>query len=349
MQSDLVMPDRDSSIRLSDGRSLDVSVWRYPLPWADQAPVIDLWRTEWEETGFDWLPWMNGAHASTMVTDTAVAWSGTLAIATATACYPVREPETCVVMNVITREGHRGLGIGRELTNLVVKSAFCAGCASAYLGNTPTTRSMYETCGFVRLSGVFMRRVRGDTPDPDVTLFAAGQRTAVREANWGDIPGFAALVAQPLETLLLDYPRGLISTKYLAPERGLTQFSSVWYGSRRAGGDMYVLTGDRAQRILGFGSFTPGLGPAKNFLADVDILCHGTYIDRAPLLLQSLLDAAVAKGYVRRLRLFSAPVDGWKQRCASDCGFSEPVKSTEELQLDKKKLGLMVQELNLPS
>ena len=282
----------DASIRLDDGSSLDVRFLRYPLSWTNQATVIDLWRTEWEETGFDWLPWLNGACAGELVTETAVASSDNSAVATATVAYPVREPETCAVMNVVTRKSHRRLGIAHRLTDLIVDRAFRAGCTSAYLGNVPTPHSSYEKCGFVRLAGVFMRRARPETPDPEVSLFAAGQKTTVRSANWGDIPGHAALVAQPLDTLVLDYPRGLISAKHLAPERGLSQFAAVWYGSRRAGGDMHALVGDTAHRVLGFGSLTPGPGSARHWLADVDFVCHGHYADDAPTLVRSLIDAA---------------------------------------------------------
>ena len=341
----------DATIQLNDGRTLEVTIWRYPVALRDQAAtLIELWRTEWQETGFDWLQWLLGVYADVLVTQTAVGWIEGAAVAAATVCYPVKEPEVSVVMNVVTREAFRGLGIANQMTDLVVGLAFRAGCTSAYLGNSPTPRSTYEKCGFVRLSGVFMRRFsRAESLETEASLFAPGQSTAVRSANWGDIPGHAALVAEPIETLILDYPRGLISARYLAPERGLTQFSTVWYDSRRSGGDMQVLIGDTAHRVLGFGSFTPGLGSANNWLANMDFVCHDAYVNHAPMLLRSLIDATKATPHVRTMRLLTAPADAWKQRCASVCGFGEPVKSMEELRLGEKKVKLMVQERRLES
>jgi hypothetical protein len=337
----------DDLIRLKDGELLPVKILRYPLSSADQAKVIELWLTEWEETGFGWLPWMNGVHAKALVSETAVAWWLDTAIATATVCYPSKDPEIGVVMNVVTRKDFRRRGIANHLTDLVVNRAFHSGCTAAYLGNTPTRHSMYENCDFVRLAGAFMRRIKPGAANLESSLFSAGQNTSVRPADWGDIPGFAALVAHPLETFLMDYPRGLVSSKYLAPERGLTQFSSVWYGSRRAGGDMHVLTGATTHRILGFGSFTPGLGTVKNFGADVDFVCHNAYLHQAALLLRSLINAGKANNFLRELRLVTAVSDEWKRQCASDCGFGEAIAVSEQLRFAKQEVALVAQKMSL--
>jgi len=320
-------------IRLSDGRLLDVSVWRHPTSWTNKATIIDLWLTEWTATGFDWFPWLDGAYANVLVTETAIGWLDGIAIATATVCYPVREPETCVVMNVVTFKNFRGLGIANQLTSTVVERAFATGCVSAYLGNTPTPHSAYEKCGFERLAGVFMRRVLPDAHEVESQSFAAGQRTATRIANWGDIPGCAALVSQPLQTMVLDFPRGLISAKYHPPEQGLTQFSSVWYGSTRAGGNMHVLRGNSEHRILGFGAYTPGLGPARRSLADFDFFCHDNYRPEARKLLQSLIDEAKSHPHLQRLRLRTAETDNWKREYAEQCGFAPAYRDNEELRL----------------
>lgn len=338
---------RDELIHLSDGELLTVKTLQYPLLPAEQVEVIQLWRTEWEETGFDWLPWMNGVHANALVTETAIAWHRDTAVATATVCYPSKEPEICVVMNVLTRNSFRGRGIASQLTSLVVNRAFHSGCMAAYLGNTPAKHSVYEDCDFVRIAGVFMRRIKPGTPNLESSLFSTQQKTSIRPADWGDIPGVAALVAHPLETFLIDYPQGLVSSKYLAPERGLTQFSAVWYGSRRAGGDMHVLTGATAHRILGFGSFTPGLGPVKNFLADVDFVCHDAYRDEAPLLLQSLIRAGKANTFLRELRLITAVSDEWKRQCASGCGFGEAMEFPEQLHFNTQEIALVAQKFRL--
>lgn len=341
---EIALSCRDDLVRLDGGDLLAVKVLRYPLSAADQAKVIELWRTEWEETGFEWLPWINGVYASALVTETAIAFHQDTAVATATVCWPRKDPEICVVMNVLTRKGFRGRGIANQLTDLVVNRGFRSGCTAAYLGNTPTKHSVYEDCDFVRIAGVFMRRTKPGAANLESSLFSGHQKTSVRAANWGDIPGVAALVAHPLETFLMDYPRGLVSSKYLAPERGLTQFSAVWYGSRRAGGDMHVLTGATAHRILGFGSFTPGLGAVKNFLAHVDFLCHDAYRDQAPLLLQSLIRAGKANTFLRELRLITAVSDEWKRQCASDCGFGEAMEIPEQLHFNTQEIALVAQK-----
>lgn len=341
------MRTAEADISLNDGRSLGASVWRYPLSPDEQAVVIGLWRSEWEESGIDWAPWVSGAYADVMVTETAVVWSDGEAVATASVGYPARDPEVCGVMNVVTLHRFRGCGIGSRLTDLLVTRAFRAGCTSAYLGNVPTPSCTYEKCGFVRLNGVFMRRAASPTFDPESALFAPGQPTSVRPADFGDMPCLAALVAQPLDTLLLDFPRGLVSAGQLAPDRGLAQFGAVWYASRRSGGTMLVLTGATAHRVLGFGSLTPGPGSARRWLADVDFVCHGHYRKDGPALLGALVHAARWTRTIQALRLYTADVDEWKRRCAADLGFGTPEASTEALRLNGRQVGLRVQEMAL--
>jgi hypothetical protein len=94
----------------------------------------------------------------------------------------------------------------------------------------------------------------------------------------------------------MDNPRGWVSSKYLALERGLTQFYSVW---------------------LGFGSFTLGIGPCKEFRRRDGFCLVRRYLHRAALLLHWLISAGKANNFLRELCLVTAASDNWKRQCAS--------------------------------
>jgi GNAT superfamily N-acetyltransferase len=279
-------------IRLADGRDLEIEVLTYPIPFRDQMNLVDLWTTEWTKGDYNWFEAMNGAYSDSLTIHSAIARINGRAVGTASVAYPCNTPEVSVVGSVLTHKEYRRLGIAAHLTNLVVDRSFATGCQVCYLGATRSPHCVYLRCGFEWWNGGVMRRAAPGMNQPENHFFAAGQTTTVREACWGDLPGFACFVVQPWDCLILDYPRALISGKYGTLQRCVSNFPAVYDDLIERGGLMCVLTGESPHRVLGFGSLTPGRGVGRRHKGIVDFATQDDYRHDAMRILDLLLAAA---------------------------------------------------------
>lgn len=280
------------TIPLEEDRELGITVLTYPIPIQEQVTLIQLWQTEWNKTDFDWLASMKGDYSKELTIRSAVGRVDGQAAGTASVSFSAQDPEVAVVGSVLTHPDFRRLGIATHLTNLVVNVAFEAGCKVCFLGATRDPKSVYLRCGFHWWNGGVMRRVAEMGSDVESYLFAANQRVSVRDANWGDLPGVSCLAIQPLESRVIDYPRGLLSGKYVDLQRCVSNFPVVWYEVTGRGGSMSMLVGEAAHRILGFGTLTPGPGPGQSHQAIIDVITHDNYTQEADRILRDLFRKA---------------------------------------------------------
>ena len=302
---------RSGSVTLKDGRQMEVVQHTYPIAPADRMVIIELLQKEWARTDVDWLQSMRGAYSQNLRTRVALARVGGQAVGTASIAFACERPRVGVVEDVMTREDFRGLGIAAALTEGLVQQAWAAGCRVVYLGNSPREVSVYEKIGFRRLSGAVMRRPAPGETAPEKDFFAPGQHTSVRPANWGDLPGVACLMAQPMESLCLDFLRGLVSPRYAPPLRCVSNFTSLWYGVEALGGSMLTLQGEGPHRVLGLGSITPGSAPLRGHSAVIDALAHDNYAQGVRDLLDRLVETARQKG-IGLLQAYAAATDSAK-------------------------------------
>lgn len=302
---------RSGTVTLKDGRQMEVVQQTYPIAPADRMVIIELLQREWARTDVDWLQSMRGAYCQHLRTQVALARIGGEAVGTASIAFACELPQVGVVEDVMAREDFRGLGIAATLTEGLVQQAWEAGCRVVYLGNSPRQGSVYERIGFRRLFGAVMRRPAPGETEPEKDFFAPGQQTSVRPANWGDLPGVACLMAQPMESLCLDFIRGLVSPRYAAPLRCVSNFTSLWYGVEALGGSMLTLEGEGPQRVLGLGSITPGSAPLRGHSAVIDALAHDNYPRGARDLLDRLVETARRKG-IGLLQGYAAATDSAK-------------------------------------
>jgi GNAT superfamily N-acetyltransferase len=235
---------------------------------------------------------MKGDYSEHLTIQSAIGWIGGRAVSTASVSYPREDPEAAVVGSVLTHPAFRSLGIAGHLTNLVVKLGFDAGCKVCFLGATRDPRSVYLRCGFKWWNGGVMRRAAVDDSEIESRFFAPDQRVLIRDANWGDLPGMACLVIQPLDCMVIDYPRGLLSGKYVSLQRCVSNFPAVWYPVKERGGEMIMLVGEASHRILGFGTLTPGPAPGQTHKAILDVATHSHYSQEVGGILQELLHKA---------------------------------------------------------
>lgn len=335
-------------VQLPDGRQLELERLTYPIAFADQARLIELWRIEWTKTDFDWLAAMNGDYCETLTIKSVIGSVDGAAAGTTSVYYPADRPEVSLVGNVLTHPDYRRLQIGRCLIDVVVDDSFAAGCRVCYLGTTRSSRCVYLNCGFDWVSGGVMRRAAAGAGGYESTAFGPGQVTSIRGATWGDLPGVACLVAQPLGCAVIDYPRGLLSPRHAAMERCVSNFPAVWYDVSDHGGAMCVLTGDRPHRVLGFGSLTLGSGPGRRHHAIIDVATHDHYAVDAEPMIAWLTDRAVRIG-VRTLQAQVAAMDEDKAdwfRCA---GFDRVAELPDQLRVEDSMMAVLLFEKQVAS
>jgi L-amino acid N-acyltransferase YncA/GNAT superfamily N-acetyltransferase len=321
---------------LSDGKTLATRLLTYPVPRADQAVLIDLWRSEWSRANnCDWLAAMGGDYSDSLTIQAVIGSIDGEPVGTASVHYAVEEPEVAIVGSVLTHRDHRGLSIATHLTGLVTQRAFAAGCRVAYLGTSPRPDSMYMRCGYAFHNGGVMRCAVPGAADNDDVLFAPGQKTSIRPALWGDLPAMACFYAQPVATVLTDYPRGYLSGRHAPLGLCASVFPRVHDHVVRHGGALMMLVGDTAHRVLGFGSITPGPAPARHHKAVIDVATHDHYTDRLDDLVARLI-AEAQRLEVRVLQAHVAESDETKRDCFVRAGFETLARLKQELRVGDK-------------
>ena len=327
----------DEIIQLSDGRHLLTTWHTYPVAQAEQATLISLWQSEWTKTDFDWLPALNGAYSETLRIDSLVGTIEGVPVATATVLFPGNDPEVSVISSVITLPAYRRLGIAAQLTDRAAIRSFSAGCQVCYLGGT----SVYCRCGFDWYAGVIMRRAAPQAGECESHFFAPGQSTSVREAQWGDLPGTACLIAQRPDCLVIDYPRGLISGKYSAELRCVSNFPLLWDDATNHGGTVCVLAGEAAHRVLGVGTLTPGAGNSRRHVAVVDLFAHDHYATDASRILEYLIGQAVKRD-VESLQAYVAVDDRNKMAWFEQARFKPVTTLTGQLRIEDRPIDVKI-------
>jgi GNAT superfamily N-acetyltransferase/L-amino acid N-acyltransferase YncA len=303
-----------------DDADLTLELLPYPLSPAAQAELIRLLRTEWTRTDYDWLEAMNGDYGHGLAITTVLARLHGNPIATATFHYTRQHPEVAVIGSVLTHRSHRDRGLAGSVIEFTLEQIKATGCAVCLLGTTRKPRNVYTQHGFAWQSGRVMRHAF-DPVDFEPKYFAAGQAVKIRPATWADLPGLTLLVTQPLATVCLDYPRGLLSGRYVSIERCLSNFPVVWYETVARGDRLSVLTAPKTGRVLGFGSITRGPGAGRNHTAMVDFAAHDHYEAQLPELLAHLLAGARELG-VRHVQASIAAGDTAKLNCLRAAGFT---------------------------
>ena len=320
--------------RLPGGELLKVDIFTRPIEKFDQMRIIELHQHEWDRTDVEWLPSMRGAYSDSLTSLTAMGSLEGVPAGTASTAFPVEEPEICVVEDVMTHPEYRRKGVAAVLVETLLESAFEAGCRLSFLGNAPKNKSVYETVGFTRLAGAMMRRAASGWEDYEIELYRPGQSAVVRETRWGDMPGVAALVAQPSDICLLDYLRGLVSIGH-SPVRCVSNFSMLRYGTESAGGSMRSLIGESPYRVLGYGSLTPGAAPVRNCTAVVDVAVHDNWGESAPVLISRLVEDAADRS-VTAVEAYIAARDVQKRRWFEETGFMETAVLSEQLRIENQ-------------
>lgn len=317
---------------------IDITVYRYPVDSVTRTQLIDLIQQVFPRTDVDWLQSMRGVYADVLTTCNVVGSIDGKPVGCASVAFAARDPEVCVIEDVITLPTARGRGVAQTLTEHAVQIGFDAGCKVAYLGNTPTPSSVYEKVGFTRIKGVFMRRAKPDHADYELQAFAPGQEATVRDTHWGDLPGFVCFMAQPTGPILAHYDMGLVSLRDTEPRRAVSNFTSVKYAVENAGGCMSsIVSKDAAQRVLGFASVIPGMGPLRSSTARCDITCHDNYSDNAAVLIERMIDWSI-QNEIAILETFVAEPDTDKRVWFEREGFETVARLPNVLQQGARRI-----------
>ncbi len=316
------LPIATTPIVLNDQRTMNVNVSTCPMLGRPQLELISLLRTAWTRTDYDWLESMWGDYADTLTIHNVIGRVNGEPVGAASVCLARDQPEVATIGNVITHPSYRRLGVAEHLVNIAAGLAFKSGCRVIYLGTTPKPRCVYERCGFHWHNGSVMRRTNNSDPQPEHDFFTPGQPTTSRDAQWGDLPALACFAAQPIQSITLDYARGLISGNHVTLQRCVSNFPVIHEAVRSRDGVFRVLIGDAPNRILGFGTITPGPSPAQQHTAQLDFVVHDHYEDTAQSLLEELLTAAADRD-IRHLEITVADRDHHKQQCLQAAHFQK--------------------------
>ena len=204
-----------TSVKLRDGRVLEVRTVECPLPQDLFGHVLEFLRAEWPEGDMRWEEAFAGAYADSLRIVVCVGARDGPPVGNVTLVIPVEDREVGVICDVLTRPDQRGLGIASALMRAAVNQFDRHGGRAIYLGTLREEQSwrVYERVGFEWFHGGVMRRVSGSPAEFDATHFAPGQSTHVRRARWGDLPGVSALFTAPYESVAGDLSRGILSAR----------------------------------------------------------------------------------------------------------------------------------------
>ena len=328
-----------------DDPGLPLATLTYPLSAPDRAELIQLLRTQWTRTDYDWLEAMHGDYSERLVITSVLARRRGEAIATATIHFARERPEVAVLGGVLTRPDQRGQGLAGQVVEHALALARDAGCAVCLLGTAAKPRNVYLQHGFAWLNGAVMRRELG-AAGLEARYFAAGQPAEIRPATWGDLGGFSLLLAQPLAMVGLDFPRGLFSGRYVPAERCLSNFPVLWYDTVARGGLLAVLAEPSAGRVFGLGTLTRGSGSARRSTALIDFSCHDNYLAQLPALLAHLLDVCQTRE-IQHIEAQVAAGDDAKLACLRSAGFQELARRPGALRLERETRDVLLFGLTL--
>jgi GNAT superfamily N-acetyltransferase len=303
----------------------------YPLPPATQAELIQLWRTEWHRTDYDWLEALNGDYSEHLVITSVLGRYQGEPVATATVLYAQQQPQVALLGNVLTHHTFRRQGFAGQVIEAALAVARGVGCAACFLGTQARPRNVYLQHGFVWHTGVVMRKTLREESF-ERSYFAAGQPAAIRAAHWGDLPGVTLLVVQPLATACLDYPRGLLSGRYAPVERCVSNFPVLWHDTVLRGGTLSVLAEPQKGRIFGFASVTRGPGPARRHTAVIELVAEDHYEAHLPAMLEHLLHYCRECG-VQDVEVYVTDGDTAKARSVSEAGFTPVARLSGAIRL----------------
>jgi GNAT superfamily N-acetyltransferase len=330
---------------IADDPGLTLAVLPYPLSLPVQTELIQLLRTQWTRTDYDWLEAMHGDYSERLVITSVLARRDGQAIATATVHFARGRPEVAVLGGVLTHRDHRGHGLAGQVIEAALAVAREAGCRVCLLGTGRKPLNVYHQHGFAWLNGAVMRRSFIAT-DLEPDYFSPGQRAEVRPATWGDLGGLSLLLAQPLAMVGLDFPRGLFSGRYVPAERCLSNFPVLWSDTVARGGLLSVLTEPGTGRIFGHGSLTRAPGAARQHTATIDCSAHDHYLSHLPALLTQMLDGARTMA-LRHVEAHVAAGDDAKLAGLRSAGFQELIRLPGALRLERETRDILLLRLTL--
>ena len=147
----------------------------------------------------------------------------------------------------------------------------------------------------------------------------------------------------PWDTLVLDYPRALLSGKYVKLQRCVSNFPAVHQEAVPRGGVLGVLVGESPHRVLGFGSITPEPGESRRHKAVIDACSHDGYAEGADSLVQWLMSEAASRG-VEQLQAYVAASDADKQERLRRFGLKPLARLPGQIRLEGRAVDVVLLE-----
>ena len=141
----------------------------------------------------------------------------------------------------------------------------------------------------------------------------------------------------------MDYPRALLSGKYVKLQRCVSNFPAVHEEAVPRGGVLGVLVGQSPHRVLGFGSITPEPGESRRHKAVIDVCTHDAYPDGTGSLIRWLMTEA-GKREIELLQAYVAASDLGKQEWFRRFGLKPLARLPGQLRLEGQAVDVLVLE-----
>jgi len=234
---------------------------------------------------------LSGAYSETLTCVFLVARKQGRVIA-ATAClHRGKNPCVAVIGPVGVASEYRRRGIGTRLVAGTIEYLRQQGAQAVYLSvsRRNPAAEFYKKLGFRPYHGIVMRRLLCTSGDFDRSYFRGHNLMRIRAAVWGDMPGVSALAVFPGSMYTFDLCRGLLSSKYIKPERFLSVFPEMMSMLTKQDGVANVVVVGSCENVVGIAHIRRAAGKAQHHIAEIDFYLHDNFIEQAEHLVRITL------------------------------------------------------------
>jgi len=202
-------------------------------------------------------------------------------------------PAIAIVGPVCVLPEYRSKGIGTGLLESIIEHLKQNNCMAAYLAvnhNNPAV-SMYSKIGFMQYQGIVRRLLLREKKVFDKTYFSNTKNAHVREAVWGDFPGFQALITEPGGMYSVINSKHIFSSRYVEPARFLSLFPELMKENKKSGGLLNVLAAGTQETIVGFANIKKLPSKANEHICELEYFVHDNYIENTKELVSTTIHA----------------------------------------------------------
>ena len=287
---------------------------------------------------------LSGEYSQTLECVFFQAKNGDNLVGAAGCLYSKNNSAISIVGPVGVLQEYRSQGIGTKLIKSIIEHLKQNNCMATYLGvnnNNPAVK-LYSTLGFKQYLGIVRRLLLCEQDEFDNVYFNCNTNVKVREAVWGDFPGFQALITEPGYMYSVNYTKHIFSSKYVEPVRFLSIFPEIMKGNNKYGGLLNVLVAGEKDNIVGFANISRVPGTAQGHIAELEYFVHDNFIKYSELLLNTTLQNISS---IEKTNCFCLSCDHIKRDVIEAIGGKLTAKLTKNVFINDSYEDVLIYEL----